>query len=343
MQKSVAVCTICENKAFINRRDMVKHIRLHFLTYICSSCNEMIVGNVAYEYHIKHHQETKLAESAESPNSFPCMYCNVKIKQKQNLKRHIRTMHLLKNESKSFSNYYPCMYCDVKLKQKNNLKRHIRVMHLSRKKSKFIYICDDDQEKFTRKRDIIDHFRTKHFCFECDYCHETIRGKRGVMRHMREKHKRFYVRSNTNKETKGPFTCTICGLVVKSLYDHNKFHQEKKYMCNVCGKRFRKLTNLQLHEAIHANLKSFSCDICGKNFNIHQGLIAHKRTHTRERPYKCPYCESCFRHSTDLRRHRRIHPEHIEEQRFKCEFCNKKFYEKKFLFQHAKSHSHIID
>lgn len=341
-----SVCTICENKTFINRQDMVKHIRLHFLTYICSSCNEIIVGNVAYEYHLKERHEPKTEtidiDASKSENGFPCTYCDVKIKQKQNLKRHIQVMHLSKKESQTFSNYYPCMYCDVKLKQKQNLKRHIQVMHESKKESKFIYICDDDQEKFARKKDIVSHFRTKHFCFECDYCHETIRGKRGVMRHMREKHRHFYVRS-FNRDPKGPFTCTICGLVVKSLYDHNKFHQEKRYMCNTCGKRFRKMTNLQLHEAIHKNLKLFSCDICFKKFNIQQGLNAHKRTHTRERPYKCPYCENSFRHSTDLRRHRRIHPEHIEEQRFKCEFCNKRFYEKKFLFQHAKSHSHIME
>lgn len=298
-------CTICNEKSYANRSDLVQHIRLHFLVYVCSTCNEKIVGNVAYEFHLKQH-DTEIRRSGWQSKtiknrSLICDYCNNVSPSKKLIMRHMRENH-------------PKLYYRPK-----------------KQYGRFNFVCDYDQEHFYRKNELQRHFREKHHDiyirkkvytgpYTCSQCGLVVRDLRNHMM------------VHTDKQ----FMCDVCG---KKFFFWKKNTEKPYFDFYVAGKSFRKKLHLQGHRITHTDIKDFKCEICGKAFHIRHGLITHRRTHTRERIYKCPYCENRYIHSTDLRRHRRVHPEHVEEPRFKCEWCPKRFYENKFLVQHMRSHN----
>jgi len=49
---------------------------------------------------------------------------------------------------------------------------------------------------------------------------------------------------------------------------------EKKYECLACGKGFRGLASLQLHRAIHEE-KKFTCNFCYKRFTQKGNMRTH--------------------------------------------------------------------
>ncbi|KAE8629136.1 hypothetical protein XENTR_v10000368 [Xenopus tropicalis] len=110
----------------------------------------------------------------------------------------------------------------------------------------------------------------------------------------------------------------------------------KHCVCNICGKRFKHPSNLELHKRSHTADKIFTCDECGKSFNMHRKLIKHRIRHTGEKPYNCVTCGKKFAGSGDLRRHVRSH---TGERPYTCDVCNKNFSRSAVLRRHKTTHS----
>ena len=126
----------------------------------------------------------------------------------------------------------------------------------------------------------------------------------------------------------GTFVCSKCGRgfaqsgdVIRHERDHcslskqkqtttqlNKEDEngdEKKFACEKCEKKFKKLHLLTSHMRTHTGEKMFGCDECGKKFGQSSDLKIHERIHTGEKPFKCSHCKMKFANTSNFYRHQR--------------------------------------
>ncbi|KAJ6647168.1 Zinc finger protein [Pseudolycoriella hygida] len=171
------------------------------------------------------------------------------------------------------------------------------------------------------------------------------------------------------------YLCTDNDMVfdVRTIATHLKTdHDEKVYICDVCGHDFRKRSELSSHLVEHAptanNGEEYQCDECPKKFanlrlfRIHRRghytvqklwecqecnkkyssrnlLEEHMNMHTGERPYKCSTCSKDFASKYTLTAHMKIHSE--RRRPFDCDQCSKSFFSQQNLTQHQRTHTGI--
>ena len=61
----------------------------------------------------------------------------------------------------------------------------------------------------------------------------------------------------------------------KEDYQSEEFKETKRFNCDICGKSYINLSNLQGHIAIAHEGKTFNCDYCEKIFKSKDGLQLH--------------------------------------------------------------------
>ncbi len=92
---------------------------------------------------------------------------------------------------------------------------------------------------------------------------------------------------STQATQNGKYICEQCGKSFKRLAylrKHMNYHSNSRpYPCQYCGKIFRSLTNRAKHVLEHAvSTKAFSCNSCGSGFSSKSGLEKHIRVHNGE-------------------------------------------------------------
>ncbi|CAH1258030.1 ZNF235 [Branchiostoma lanceolatum] len=111
---------------------------------------------------------------------------------------------------------------------------------------------------------------------------------------------------------------------------------DSEFVCEVCGKSFRKYQKYRFHMSVHSGVKPFQCKTCGASFRQAGGLKSHIRLHTGEKPYQCSICGARFRHCGTLSQHMRVH---TGERPYKCDFCGKRFTQLGHLQRHTRIHT----
>ncbi|CAD5123607.1 DgyrCDS11935 [Dimorphilus gyrociliatus] len=84
-------------------------------------------------------------------------------------------------------------------------------------------------------------------------------------------------------------------------------HAERPFICKICSKTFKDLTNAKTHQLSHSDYRPFVCEekTCKAEFKTKGALVRHWRRHTGAKPYVCDKCSMTFRESGALARHRR--------------------------------------
>lgn len=109
----------------------------------------------------------------------------------------------------------------------------------------------------------------------------------------------------------------------------------KRLGCLQCGKNFRCLSQLEIHQRSHTGEKPFRCLLCGKRYAQKGHLYTHQRTHTGEKPYCCSVCGKGFTQKCTLDMHTRTH---TGEKPFVCMKCGKGFTKNCNLKKHLATH-----
>lgn len=138
--------------------------------------------------------------------------------------------------------------CEMKFSSKGTLRAHINIIH----KNRYMRACEICGKSFPNKAYFDTHVRSKHTgerAFVCEYpeC---------------EKKKSYFSKADLAKHQKEvhvyqPEVCSICLKTVKNLKRHQRYHEERKFVCQfmdgtiTCGKKF--ITNHMLRK--HFDIK----------------------------------------------------------------------------------------
>ena len=146
-----------------------------------------------------------------------------------------------------------------------------------------------------------------------------------------------------------PFVCDVCGKKFRSfdaLKTHLKFHRcEGCYSCELCSRNFMRKGLLQYQMASkHSNQRPYLCDICGKACTTKYLLATHMISHSDEKNYRCEVCKKTFKYPSDLSAHRRrFHADTSDPSKtdlgYHCEICSKSFTQRASLLVHHRLHT----
>ncbi|XP_033220205.1 zinc finger protein 91-like isoform X2 [Belonocnema kinseyi] len=289
-----------------------------------------------------------------------CPTCKKRYSTKKSLLRH----QLLHEEPN-----FECDICNVKFYRKDKLKSHYdKCSEKNPDQVRKCNICGDSFEN----NEILREHRAKHVTegilteedlreieprpeerrsgekvarkrrtdivgLECTECNKQYTSRKGLLRHIQVHEGKKYL-------------CDICP---KKFYrrEHLKIHVAKHnmikpYKCNRCTKRFIKEEQLTNHLSKHDRTfkknketdssKRFLCEICSKSFTQSTTLIAHLRAHNGIKPYVCEVCSRPFTTNAYLKMHMRTH---TQERPYKCQVCSKAFARADTLANHLTSHT----
>uniref|UniRef100_A0A1A8BEP9 Zinc finger protein 526 n=1 Tax=Nothobranchius kadleci TaxID=1051664 RepID=A0A1A8BEP9_NOTKA len=132
------------------------------------------------------------------------------------------------------------------------------------------------------------------------------------------------------------FPCHSCSKTFPSqllrMHHQRQSHVvQRRFVCGICRKSFKKHVHVQNHMRIHTGEKPFQCSDCGKTFSLLANLMRHTLIHSGVRPYRCDVCYRSFSQSSNLRQHSLLHS---SAPRMTCPECPATFHRANKLAAH---------
>ena len=154
---------------------------------------------------------------------------------------------------------------------------------------------------------------TKNKKFRCEACPHTGYSRASISIHYAANHPPCY--------------CNTCGKVYSNpnaltryMYVHR---QDKDYECEDCHEQFCFESELAAHRMKHRMMPAFKCmfPLCGKEFRRMSELNSHVVIHSGKM-HTCKKCDYETLNPRQLRDHQRSHS---EEKKYKCKHCDERF------------------
>lgn len=289
-----------------------------------------------------------------------CTTCKKRYSTKKSLLRH----QLLHEEPN-----FECDICNVKFYRKDKLKAHYD--KCSEKNPDQVRKCNICGDSFDNNELLREH-RARHVT-EGILTEEDLRD---IEPKPEEKKQGEKIGRRRRTDIVG-LECTECNKQYtsrKGLLRHIQVHEGKKYLCDICPKKFYRREHLKIHVAKHNMIKPykctrctkrfikeeqltnhlskhdrtfkknketdsskrFLCEICSKSFTQSTTLIAHLRAHNGIKPYVCEVCSRPFTTNAYLKMHMRTH---TQERPYICQYCSRAFARADTLANHLTSHT----
>ena len=141
--------------------------------------------------------------------------------------------------------------------------------------------------------------------YSCNHCNEVFSAKRELMRHQAKKHK--------NNDGERKYICDICskrykrqcGLDNHLQVDHGIDKETSlQKLCSLCSKSFRGMHSLKGHiRRIHGNQENFICSDCGKYFKDKAYLKNHVTNVHIVTNEQCEKCSKICKNKPALEKH----------------------------------------
>ncbi|XP_042588761.1 PR domain zinc finger protein 15-like isoform X1 [Cyprinus carpio] len=343
-------CEIC-SRFFSTNSNLSKHKKKHGeKLYACEICNKMFYRKDVMQDHQRRHvvgpknmKREELEANGEEGSKYrkepsACPICGKVFSCRSNMNKHLLTHGDKK---------YTCEICGRKFFRVDVLRDHIHVhfkdIALMDEQEREDFIkkigismeeSDDSSDEEDEKND------PEHHKYSCKKCQMTFAKGRDYLKHIMDMHKE-----------KG-YNCTMCNrrFALKATYNaHLVIHRDhlpdpavQKYIhpCDMCGRIFNSIGNLDRHKIIHTGVKSHCCDQCGKSFARKDMLKEHLRVHDNVRDFLCAECGKGMKTKHALRHHMKLH-KGIKE--YECRECNRKFAQKVNMLKHYKRHTGTKD
>ncbi|KZC05979.1 Zinc finger protein 28 like protein [Dufourea novaeangliae] len=247
-------------------------------------------------------------------DNLKCDICNKSFKTSFQLLRHNRLKHA--REEDITTRNFPCDLCPKRYPDQNSLARH--------------------RKTHTGDRP-----------FQCLECHKNFPTSTALRRHL-----------TLHNSQSRPLPCIYCGrrfAEKASLVKHEKLHlagDQRTHTCDVCHKSFLHATDLSLHKKYHDPDKKFDCEVCGREFNrlnnLQRHMMVHQQQGANEEVLSCDVCGITYKFMSSLTRHMvttHMNPEKLrqqaEEQRKKRENNYRRYLENRKMYetQHSGGYS----
>eukprot|EP01083_Nonionella_stella_P193306 714090_1 len=242
----------------------------------------------------KHRKQQKLKypPDGKTPDDRPheCSLCSKRFRHRTSLLRHI--------VSHSGRKPYTCGICSTGFTQHGSLKQHL-LIHSGSLPFKCPLCAKGHRSRSQRTAHMRVH-STVVPMHPCSLCKREFRSRGNLNCHM------------TIHTGEKRFVCHLCGLRLSrsgGLKEHLRLHERKRIQHNQCVKldSQRAMAVKPENEKL-TTLKRFVCQVCDKKFQYSRQLADHERVHTGERPFKCTVCGTRFARKNYLRKHLRRRP-----------------------------------
>ena len=331
---SIFPCDQCK-KVFTRSVSLQNHMKFHDGRYKCGTCQRAFASQFSLDRH------TCSGEAPEEGTVRTCKECGKTFARDLYLQRHM-AIH---------TGQFTCVICSRRYCRKEELMKHMLEcsagIQVETSGEIKCAICDD---LFTDAHAYRVHYTQHTHPYKCTNCGRMFLRKTNMEAH------RCDPWDGTTVE------CDVCQKTFrhpKYLARHRIVHEEPKYTCVKCNKRFHRVDYYNDHMCVtdsgeRARIKRMAgdreviiksqdpliCATCGKSYISTSNLNKHLKTHGDKKEV-CDLCGKRFHLKVALNEHRRS--VHTDILRHQCPHCDKPMKCKNSLYGHiAQFHSNIV-
>ncbi|ROT79670.1 zinc finger protein [Penaeus vannamei] len=258
---------------------------------------------------------------ASKAKLFLCELCGMKLSTREARRRHILAKHI--KERKNF-----CKICGKAFIFKFALKAH-KAVHSDN--PRFNCVCGIS---FSVRASYMDHIKRIHRAasemkYPCELCFKSFGDRQTLRIHLISVHKPKTI-SCTQKGCNKVFS------TVGLMRNHYRYHLNRKFTCDECGRSFSTESYMYKHRLTHSGIRPHVCVDCGKTYLSASHLSKHRRmAHSTARPFQCSFCGKCYKTKDQVNYHESSHK---GEKPFQCEVCGYATSYRNTYYAHRKKH-----